>query len=190
VTTSSGLAAAPTPHEALIRAVQELVERDALMVTWLRGIPGRRMTLQAAYAEPVEELGGDAVCIDATPAYSPHPVALVCGQLPLRGHPRYSLGRAFRETWQAAVEKAYLELIQGVVFAGYYVAHHPDLRFGDAGEVRTFDDHAVYYTVRPDQWAGIPLLAGRTVEAPTRSGSLASLARAFENAGLRVYTAT
>ena len=191
VATSSGLAADPSRELALLRAVQELVERDALMVTWLHGVPGRRVALPARYAGPVDALGGEAVCIVATPAYSPHPVALVCGQLPLRGRPRYSLGAACRETWAAAVEKAYLEWIQGVVFAGYYLAYNPAVELRDPRDVKTFDDHAVYYTVHPEEWPKLPLLRGETVERdgeePAASDALARLARALTSRGIAVY---
>ena len=191
VATSSGLAADPSRELALLRAVQELVERDALMVTWLHGVPGRRVALPARYAGPVDALGGEAVCIVATPAYSPHPVALVCGQLPLRGRPRYSLGAACRETWAAAVEKAYLEWIQGVVFAGYYLAYNHDIELRDPRDVETFDDHAVYYTVHPEEWPKLPLLRGETVERdgeePAASDALARLARALTSRGIAVY---
>src|SRR5262249_9449280 len=195
VTTSSGLAAGASPHAALLRALQELVERDALMVTWLHGVPGRRVELTPPFAETVAELGGDVACIDATPEYSPHPVALVCGQLPLRGHPRYSLGAACRETWAAAAEKAYLEWLQGVTFAGYYLAHDRRGRCDAPGDVRTFDDHAVYYTLHPDEWPELPLLRGETVArrepepaaATTIEEALAALAAGLTRHGLAVY---
>jgi len=192
VTTSSGLASERSGHVALLRAVQELVERDALMVTWLHGVPGRRVVLPDLYADPVDALGGEAVCIDATPDYSAHPVALVCGQLPLRGRPRYSLGAACRETWESAVEKAYLEWIQGVVFVGYHLMYNPGVEFEDARDVRTFDDHAVYYTIRPEEWQKIPLLRGETVvresDGPDATvDSLAGLARGLSARGIAVY---
>jgi ribosomal protein S12 methylthiotransferase accessory factor len=196
VTTSNGLAAGPSAHSALLRAVQELVERDALTVIWLHGVPGRRVELPGSLLAEVGALGGDVVCIDATPEYSPHPVALVCGQLPLRGRPRYSLGAACRETWDAAVEKAYLEWLQGVTFAGYYLAHNARSRFDDPTDVRTFDDHAVYYTLHPEQWTQLPLLRGETVvrrdAGPERAPaavaeSLAALAAALTVHGFAVY---
>ena len=139
------------------------------------------------------DLRGEVGCIDATPQYSPHPVALVCGQLPLRGRPRYSLGAACRESWAAAVEKAFLEWLQGVSFAGYYLAYHPDLKFRDPSQVRTFDDHAVYYTVHSEQWPKLPLLAGRFVEQrpePKPLGTLDALsvlARVLAERGIDVY---
>jgi ribosomal protein S12 methylthiotransferase accessory factor len=194
LSTSSGLAAGPSKHEALLRAVQELVERDALMVTWLHGVPGRQVALPDLCADEVAGLRGEALCIDATPAYSPHPVALVCGQLPLRGRRRYSLGAACRETWAAAVEKAYLEWIQGVVFAGYYLAYNPNVELRRPRDVKTFDDHAVYYTVHPDEWAEVPLLLGDEAvpdesepDSVSAAESLAGLAGGLADGGVAVY---
>jgi ribosomal protein S12 methylthiotransferase accessory factor len=188
VATSSGLAAGPTPLDAVLRAVQELVERDALMVTWLHGVPGRQVELGPAYAGEVAALGGEVVCVDATPAYSPHPVALVAGWLPLRGVPRYSLGAACRATWAAAAEKAYLEWLQGVAFVGYYRDFHPVARLRSPADVKTFDDHAVYYSLRPEQWPRIPLLQGELTSAPPDGpASLEALAAALAAAGIRVF---
>jgi len=154
-------------------------------------VPGRRVALPSRYAGPVDALGGEAVCIVATPAYSPHPVALVCGQLPLRGRPRYSLGAACRETWAAAVEKAYLEWIQGVVFAGCYLAYNHDIELRDPRDVETFDDHAVCYTVHPEEWPKLPLLRGETIERDGEEvaggDALARLARALAARGIAVY---
>lgn len=158
LSTSSGLAAGYSKQFALLRAIQELIERDALMTTWLHSIPGRKVATPKEYLDEVAAKDGNIVCIDATPAYSPHPVAIVAGSLPIRGNQRYSLGAACRETWEEAVEKAYLEWVQGVFFAGYYYSLNPDLQFNSYDEVNTFDSHAVYYTVNPNEWAKIPLL--------------------------------
>jgi ribosomal protein S12 methylthiotransferase accessory factor len=187
VTTSNGLAAGRTPLQALYRAVQELVERDALMSTWLHGVPGRRVEPSRRHRDEVEKLGGEIACIDATPAYSPHPVALVAGMLPLRGVPRFALGAACRASWDEAVEKAYLEWLQGVVFVALYREFHPDLAFGSRLDVRTFDEHAVYYSVCPDEWERVPLLDGHSAPAPPGGDdSLEWLAGALHAAGIRV----
>jgi len=175
--TSSGLAAATTSVRALLRGIEELVERDALMITWLHSVPGRQVALPERYVQDVRALGGRVTCIDATPAYSPHPVALVAGSLPLRGRERYSLGAACRSTWEDAVEKAFLEWAQGVFFVGEYLAHHPGLRFESYDDVDTFDAHAVYYTTAPEEWAKIPLLQGEAAPAPVGAGSPASTTR-------------
>jgi len=188
VATSSGLAAGPSVLAALTRAVQELVERDALMVTWLHGVPGRRVDLPPRHREEVERQAGAGVCIDATPEYSPHPVALVAGQLPRRGVKRYSLGAACRETWAAAVEKAYLEWLQGVTFIGYYRDFHPGLQFRSPRDVRTFDDHAVYYSCRSREWPSLPIFRGPTVRRPaSRRSSFTELLEALREERIRVY---
>jgi ribosomal protein S12 methylthiotransferase accessory factor len=194
VTTSSGLAAATSPHAALLRAMQEIVERDALMITWLHGVPGRRVNLGPAYDDAVRERGGEVVCFDATPDFSPHPVALVLGQLPARGRPRYALGAACRETWVGAVEKAYLEWAQGVTFAGYRLKTSEGLAYESPLDVRTFDDHATYYTLRPDEWKRLPIHGGEPYERrPSTSAAgkpgdeITRLARALREAGVRVY---
>jgi ribosomal protein S12 methylthiotransferase accessory factor len=192
LTTSSGLAAGTTSLRALLRAVQELVERDALMIAWLHGVPGRRVALPERLAGDVAALGGSVTCIDATPAYSPHPVALVAGSLPGRARPRFSLGAACRGTWEAAVEKAFLEWAQGVFFVGEYLAHHPRLRYEPA-EVDTFDAHAVYYSTAPHEWDRIALLRGEPWPVPrferpptTAAGELQALVRRLRAAGVRL----
>ena len=165
VSTSSGLAADGSPLRALLRAVQELVERDALMTTWLHGVAARQVPLPDALADAVRVRAGDAVCFDLTPAYSPHVVAAVAGNLPQRGRPRLSLGLACRARWDDAVDKAYAEWAQGVIFAGMYRARYPGLQLAP-DEVTDFDRHAAYYTLHPDRWAALPLWGGPVVERP------------------------
>ena len=192
--TSSGLAAGSSSLRALLRAVQEVVERDALMITWLHGVPGRQVALAARYVADVAALGGRVTCIDATPAYSPHPVALVAGGVPLRGRERFSLGAACRATWEEAVEKAYLEWAQGVYFVGEYLAAHPGLRFASPDDVTTFDAHAVYYSTAPEHWERLALLRGEAAPAPaggappaaTVAGELEQLVAHLRREGVRL----
>jgi len=193
VTTSSGLAAGRSPIAALLRAVQELVERDALVVTWAHGIAGRRVRLPEHYEAPVLELGGAVSCVDATSELSPHPVALVAGWIPLRRRPRYSLGAACSATWSQAVEKAYLEWLQGVSFVGTYCVLNAETLPRSADDVRTFDDHAVFYAANPGLWEEVPLLAGELVPAPPErpvereAEQLADLLFALRDAAVRVF---
>jgi len=155
--TSSGLAADPSVTKALLRATQELVERDAYVATWLHQLGGREVPVPAFAAE-VAPLGGVARAFDCTPRFSPHPVALVAGTLPLGGSPRHSLGVACRATWAEAVERAHLEMLQGTVFVGHVLSAHPELVGMAAGAVTGFDEHAVYYAANPRRWDDVPLL--------------------------------
>ena len=193
VATSTGLAAGPTPYAALLRAVQELVERDALAVTWLNGIPGRRVDLPPEHASAVADLGGEAIGIDATPAHSPHPVALVAGHLPLRGTPRVALGAACRERWTDAIDKAFVEWVQGISFAGFHLELERRRPPKNASELKTFDDHALYYTDHWEEWTRVPLLRGARAEPPpdrtpgTTRESLVELVDALAREGVRVF---
>ena len=200
--TSSGLAAHFSPSLALLRAIQELVERDAYVVTWLHGLAGRRRAVPQLEQE-VAPLGGTVIAYDITPAYSPHPVACVAGSLPLRGRSRNSLGVACRSNWNDAVEKAYLEFVQGTMFVGHQLARVPELEALQPETCTGFDEHAVYWSVHDDQWWGLPLHAesGTTESPPPEDharpeaaephlGSireLETLGLALDRAGIRVF---
>lgn len=193
VSTSNGLATAASPAIALLRALQELIERDAFMVSWLHSVHGRRVALDERYTLPVHERGGEVNCVDVTPSYSPWPVAVVGGSLPLRGRPRIALGSACRETWAAAVEKAYLEWAQGTVFVSAFLAAHKDLKYRDGRDVHNFQDHAAYYSVVPGEWDRVPLFKGREVAAPVDAeagdgwGTLRRGIEKLHDAGVRMF---
>jgi ribosomal protein S12 methylthiotransferase accessory factor len=185
--TSSGLAAESSTTRALLRATQELVERDALTITWLHSLAPPRIPLPTEFSRPVEELGGRIDAFDITPAYSPHPVIAVSGTLPLGGRPRATLGLACRAETAEALEKAWLEWTQGTVFLEVWLAEHPGtvLRPGD---VTDFDRHAAYYTSRPADWETLPWQAGELAEAPAPAtrADLAGLVDALHQADIRL----
>jgi ribosomal protein S12 methylthiotransferase accessory factor len=193
--TSTGLAAHPDRLCALLRAVEELLERDAFAAAWLCGLRGREVALPARYTQPVAARGGDVRCFDVTQIWNPHPVMVVCGQLPLAGVRRFSLGAACRGDHAGAVEKAFLEWVQGTIFAGYYLNRHPGLRFASPADVRDFHQHGVYYTLHPQHWPALPLLAGdgpaRPLPAPAEfvppAAALVRLQAALASAGVRLY---
>lgn len=166
IATSSGLAADPDPYKALLRALQELIERDAYMVTWLHQLGGRLVD-----SRPVDaRLGGELRVYDLTPAWSPHPVALVTGTLDLNGSPRHSVGVACRSRWAAAVERAELEMLQGVMFVGHRLTVEPELAALTPEGVTGFDEHAVYYSANPDRWPELPIHRGARWADPPGDG--------------------
>ncbi len=195
VPTSSGLAAGSTARRALLRAIQELVERDALMMTWLHSVPGRAIEIPKEYFDEIGALGGEVRAFDLTPEYSPFPVIAVAGGIPRRGAWRYSLGVACRETWREALDKAYLEWNQGVLFAGIYGNHADTSAINDPGTVRTFDEHAIFYTLHPELWEGLPLFARQddVGEVSVVGGELSTddalltIRDALADAGIRLY---
>ena len=62
---------------------------------------------------------------------------------------------------QQAIEKAFLEWCQGVFFAGVYPKYADINQLSTAEEVKSFDDHAIYYTQKPDLWRKLPILKNR-----------------------------
>lgn len=190
--TSSGLAAAPDAQGALLRATQELIERDAFMSVWLHALAPPHLPLPAPLTEPVDERGGWVVAFDITPDYSTHAVAMVVGNLPMQGKPRLSIGLACRGTWQAAADKAYLEWSQGVIFAGHRSRREATLQFESANGVRTFDDHATYYTIHPDRWRDLPFMHADTPVSDRgwpghRATTLPELVAGLEDAGIELF---
>ncbi|MDO5068333.1 MAG: YcaO-like family protein [Propionibacteriaceae bacterium] len=189
--TSSGLAAAPTAREALLRGLLELIERDALMTTWLHGLAGRAVAASKQHLREVSRLGGEFTLFDLTPAYSPFPVAAVMGGIPKRGTWRYSLGVACRTSWEAAAEKAFLEWNQGVLFAGIYGDFVDVSGLTEYHQVRSFDQHAMFYTRNPEHWPRLPILQhdGTLHPAPVREPGpdlLEAARQSLARAGIRV----
>jgi ribosomal protein S12 methylthiotransferase accessory factor len=160
--TSSGLAAGITAKSALLRSLQELIERDALMVTWLHGIPARSVKPPRQYEDRIRKLHGEMWVFDLTPAYSPFPFVAVAGMIPKRGRPRFSLGVACKNTWDEALHKAFLEWNQGVLFAGIYQRYSDVSHLNEPEDVRTFEEHAIYYMRHPEQWEKLPMFRDRS----------------------------
>ncbi len=176
VPTSSGLAAGATYKHALLRATQELIERDALMVTWLHGIAGRSIEVPKKYIDELKKLEGEVFAFDLTPQYSPFPVIAVAGGIMKQGNWRYSLGIACREDISSAMDKAYLEWNQGIMFAGVYGDYVDTEKVGDLDKLKTFDEHAIFYTLNPELWNTLPLFASKhKIVKPLLTGTFRSL---------------
>jgi ribosomal protein S12 methylthiotransferase accessory factor len=168
--TSSGLAAHTDGWLALLRAVQEILERDALTVTWLNSLGGRQFDLLETYQNQVADKGGEVLAFDLTQYWNPHPVVAVCGNIPLRGRPRFALGAACRETLELACEKAFQEWLQGVLFAGFHV--YGEDRNTNASDIPgSFEEHAAYYSLHPENWPKVPLLRYRRPAEPHRTAA-------------------
>ncbi|WP_144637709.1 YcaO-like family protein [Bordetella genomosp. 13] len=168
--TSSGLAAwrdeAGGPWLALLRAAQELLERDALATTWLNGLGGRTLPLPEEWTHDAARRGGAIAAYDLTQAWNPHPVVAVAGGLPWAGRPRFVLGIACRASRGAALHKALLEWTQSLTFAAHLAGRATDDLPTDPARLRRFDQHAVFYTLRPELWRETALIAHARPHGP------------------------
>jgi ribosomal protein S12 methylthiotransferase accessory factor len=172
--TSSGLAAhrdasnhstSGGPWLAVLRATQELLERDALTVTWLNGLGGREIArdiaLNTQRRRAVMNRGGEVHVFDLTQAWNPHRVIAVAGSIPSEGAPRYCFGIACRATFAEAFDKAWLEWAQALVFAGHMRRERSDQLPREPKALRQFDEHAAFYTLRPELWHRTAFIANR-----------------------------
>nr|WP_289233016.1 YcaO-like family protein [Barrientosiimonas endolithica] len=190
IATSSGLAAGASVTTALLRATQELVERDALMVTWLHGLRPRTTPAPVRVSELVDKVDGGATVLDLTPRHSPHPVAMVVGSAPLPDRPRHGAGIACRATWAEAVEKATLEWAQAMTYVGVTAGGRPR---PEPHDVVSFDEHARFYSLRPDLWATLPIHRGTPAEPPASSTAtdaaeqLHELVMSLHRNGIRLF---
>ncbi|MEN5265921.1 YcaO-like family protein [Stenotrophomonas sp. TWI587] len=160
--TSSGLAAWRDGRDgawlALLRAAQELLERDALAVTWLNGVAGRRIALPPHWHAHADARGGELQAFDLTQHWNPHPVIAVAGGIPFEGRPRHVLGIACRADPGEALHKALLEWQQALTFAAHLCGRESARLPREPAALRSFDEHAAFYTLRPDLWPQVALL--------------------------------
>lgn len=164
--TSTGLAAHFNKTDALLIAIQELLERDALSTYWLNSLGGREIKIGDEYQNKVKSRDGEVYCFDITQEWNPHPVVVVCGYLKQRNKKRISLGAACRSTYDKAIEKAFSEWVQGTIFAGFYDLYHSNINLDKVENVDDFDKHAVYYTIYPKKWYDVPLIKKRMPYKP------------------------
>lgn len=152
--TSNGLAAGARLDDACLRAVCELVERDAFMLTWLGRRPGQKIlpdgTLDLGTHEVMRQLTewGVQVELYLLEAGISIPTVVCLGLGDGQHYPGVTVALAAHPSPRIAVRKAVLE--QGQV--GPYTrrlmlrAEHAIPRCPE--EVRTLTDHALYYVPR------------------------------------------
>lgn len=173
--TSNGLAASTDVDDAALRAVLELVERDAFMTTWHTATPARRLVIDAeldpmllAVIEAIERLGGAVeLHVLSTTACGTAVVALARGDG--EAWPGATIGLGADLDPSGAVRQAVLELGQ----TGPYLRRM--LRSGtlaapsSASAVATMLDHAAYY-FPAERASAFDFL--RSAASPVRLGEL------------------
>jgi ribosomal protein S12 methylthiotransferase accessory factor len=151
---STGLSCGRPGDPVLLRGLQEVIERDALMGAWwaryaleehdfdrvLAGLP-------PALPERLRRPNLHYRCYRVASPYSTH-VTIVTLEGEDREGSCLSVGSACRETRTASWQKAILEAVQGRHFVRYLKASGEDhLR---AGLPVDFAGHALFYSLRPE----------------------------------------
>ncbi|WP_447041560.1 TOMM precursor leader peptide-binding protein [Streptomyces sp. DSM 118878] len=153
---STGLAAGPTYADAVLGGLSEIVERDALSISWLHRLPPRPVPEEVVAASPRVgyHLSHAAswrvsfydLSLDLTP---PVVVAVMDHRGP--GGPVLSFGAACRLSPVRAVEKAFLEAAQGLTYVRRLVKTYEGFEAAsDFDLVDEFNKHAILYTRHPE----------------------------------------
>lgn len=192
---SNGLAAGADVEDASLRALFELIERDAFLLTWLGKLPARRLavdsSLEAGAREVVRLLGehGLAVELYHLDVGTGIPTVVALGLGDGIHWPAAFVALSTHTDPRIAARKAVLELAH----VGPYLvrllaekAHIP----ATPEEVENLDDHALYYAPAERLAAFDFLRAGETVslgdlpagDPPT----LEACAERLDRAGVRV----
>ncbi|HEY0157551.1 MAG TPA: TOMM precursor leader peptide-binding protein [Thermoanaerobaculia bacterium] len=194
---SNGLAAGADVEDAAMRALFELIERDAFMLTWLCQLPARRIlvddSVEPAVREVIRQLNHrgaevELYLLDGTDLDVPTVMCLALGDG--QTLPAASVALACHLDPRVAVRKAVLE--QGHV--GPYLTRKLTEHAVPAtpADVHTLEDHAAYYFTperlpvfdfirRSDR----PPIAARDLPAVDEV-SVAACAARLEKAGVRV----
>jgi ribosomal protein S12 methylthiotransferase accessory factor len=194
--TSNGLAAGPTLDAAALSAALELCERDAFMITWLARLPGRRVLLDASVSAEAREAArqleerGVRVELYLLDAGVGVPAIACVGYGDGERWPGATVSLAAHLDPRAAIAKAVLEqghvgpyLCRLVADGKRTIPERPE-------DVRTLEDHALYYVPRRRVAAFAFLGAGGEIGAadlPAPEGtSIDALCRRLAAAGLRI----
>ncbi|SDI75277.1 thiazole/oxazole-forming peptide maturase, SagD family component [Actinokineospora alba] len=193
--TSNGLAAGTDAESATVRAVLELIERDAMMAAWLTGAKGRYVelddTLDPDLAAIVEALRTQGVTVEVyllpTSMYGVTAAALALGDGKRR--PGATLGLGADRSPRAAIRAAVLELAQTASHLAGLMRERPVPKGPE--EVREMLDHAAYYFPLDRVAAFDRLRCGgtsrlRDLREPVAESSVTDLAHVLGSAKVRV----
>ena len=168
---STGLAAGRSSDPILLRGLQEVIERDAVVGAWW----GRYPLEEYAVVGPLGHLGQAIFranltyrCFRVVTPFSDH-VTLVT----LEGEDRegycFSIGSACRETRAASWEKALLEAIHGRHYVRYLKSQVASGAMEVGPAPRTFAEHAVFYSLCPELLPHTALSRARPTEVHVES---------------------
>ncbi|WP_134684906.1 TOMM precursor leader peptide-binding protein [Brevibacillus migulae] len=156
VSLTTGLAAGPTWEHAILTGLYEVIERDALAVSWLCKLPPCEVSPDLIAANPTfasifpKDTGLTYRFFDLS-LDIPVPVTLAMIENVEQGRTMLRMGSAARRNPLAAMDKALLEATQCFPYIRALVKDHPTgAPVADFSTIDTFQKHAVFYTKYPE----------------------------------------
>jgi ribosomal protein S12 methylthiotransferase accessory factor len=149
-TTSSGLAAGSTFEDAALRALYELIERDAFMLIWLAKRPALRVAVDGAEAVTqqaileAERLGAriELYLIDVGTG---HPTMICVGLGDGNSWPAVTIGLGTHANVDIALQKAVFEHGHYGLYMRRLMREGEHKKISDRKDVLTNLDHGLYY---------------------------------------------
>jgi ribosomal protein S12 methylthiotransferase accessory factor len=148
--TSNGLAAGPTLSGAILGGLHELMERDALLITWMNRLPAVEIEVEGsggAAARVWEHYARYGVQVRAFLMRTDLPAAVVMA-IAFDGDPRRPaavIGMGCHLDPAVALDKAVFELCQGRPSESKrFLDHPPGGRLRRYEDVQTLEDHAAF----------------------------------------------
>lgn len=154
---STGLAAGATREEAILSALLEIVERDAVTVAWLHRWAGRRIEVDDAETQGVlrtrlwtDRPGVDVKIFDLTTDVR-IPVVFLAMRRASEIGPVACVGCAARVAPRQALRKAAMEAGQNFPYLRYVLESEKDWQPApDFSNLLNFDHHFLTYVKRPE----------------------------------------
>jgi len=159
---STGLSCASSYEEALLRGLYEVIERDALAITWLKRVPTWELVDMPAEIAGIFEQGPIKYHIYDITSDVNIPVYLVLSVGDSEAGSIVSVGVACNADPLKALSKAFLENAQGRLALPHLRKKHAGWTpQPDFANVKTFEDHALVLTCRPDLLQQINFLGAK-----------------------------
>ena len=140
----------------VLRGLQELIERDALVGGFWGEYPLEKWPNELVFSilsrdipERVERPNLEYAFYRIASPHSDHVTVATTTGDDVEGHV-FSTGSACRETLAASFQKSLLESLQGRHYVRYLLGESGPLTHERASKPETFAEHALYYSRNPD----------------------------------------
>jgi ribosomal protein S12 methylthiotransferase accessory factor YcaO len=170
---STGLSAGREGAPVMLRGLQEVIERDALVGAWWGSYPLEEHACEAVFAMLPAEAVRRVVRPNLTWRFyrvrTPYSAHVTVARLEGDDLRRwiFSVGSACRETREASWLKSILEAIQGRLYVRHLLS-----RPLPPGPPRDFAGHAAYYSLHRERLSETPLEQALKEEAPIEEAPL------------------
>jgi len=182
---STGLTCGRIGQPVLLRGLQEVIERDAVMGAWWGSYAIKEWDTATVFrlvgAELTKRLARPNLryrCYSVDSPFSTHVTVVT-----LEGEDRegycFSIGSACRATRRESWLKAILEAVQGRHYVRYLLRERPQ----QSGPPLDFAEHAMYYSLHPERLAETVLCGAKPAQPAEQDNTLEDLAALVEKLG-------